>query len=83
MALDKNGMDLKAIARDQKLIDALPNHGRTKFQATKNNTARTKALDKKKGNERYVSLPTGGRGLVKSAENSHVEPNPYILKRKD
>lgn len=28
MALDKNGMDLKAIRKDQKAIDKLPNKGR-------------------------------------------------------
>jgi hypothetical protein len=32
MALNKNGMDLKAIRRDQKAIDALPNHGRASLK---------------------------------------------------
>ena len=41
MALGKNGMDLKAIRRDQKAIDALPNHGRA--------FAKSKALEKAKG----------------------------------
>ena len=43
MALNKNGMDLRAIARDQKAIDALPNRGR----ASVDHSAKHKALKKK------------------------------------
>ena len=40
MALNKKGMDLKAIRRDQKAIDKLPNHGRASV-----NHAKSKALE--------------------------------------
>jgi hypothetical protein len=40
MALNKKGMDLKAISRDQKAIDKLPNHGRASV-----NHAKSKALE--------------------------------------
>lgn len=33
MALNRHGIDLKAIRRDQKAIDALPNKGRAKSAA--------------------------------------------------
>jgi hypothetical protein len=35
MALNKYGMDLKAINRDQKAIDRLPNKGRVKSEVAK------------------------------------------------
>lgn len=36
MSLNKNGMDLKAIRRDQKEIDKLPNKGRASIDHSKN-----------------------------------------------
>lgn len=43
--LNKHGIDFKAISRDQKAIDKLPNRGR----ASVNHSPKSKALAKKAG----------------------------------
>ena len=61
MALNKNGMDLKAIRRDQKAIDALPNHGRAslkpyaKKMSGKVDYEKLSSIAQKKGYKRNLS----------------------------
>ncbi len=46
MALGKNGIDLKAIAKDQKAIDSLPNKGRALGSKQKTPSEASKARKK-------------------------------------
>jgi hypothetical protein len=60
MALNKDGMDLKAIRKDQKAIDALPNRGRV--QSPKE--AQTKAIMAKMGEKKQSVIERSNRQVA-------------------
>ncbi len=67
MALNKNGMDLKAIRRDQKAIDKLPNRGRTSV-----NHAKSKALDGAK-HETYAQKMQREHAAMQHTQYAHKD----------
>lgn len=59
MALDKNGMDLKAIRRDQKEIDALPNRGRASVDHSKASVKKKDMAKKMKSSKKKMDKDEG------------------------
>lgn len=55
MALNKQGMDLKAIRRDQKAIDSLPNRGRAMVGEKKKEMAKKMHVKHDMGERKYTT----------------------------
>ena len=78
MALNKNGMDLKAIRRDQKAIDALPNHGRASLKPY----AKKMKLDKPSKSRVYIAPPAPETAFKKRNASEQKAHEEYYKKNK-